>query len=164
VRSTVSPGATQVMVKITGGGRGMKAIAAHFRYISKNGRLDIEDERGETMRGKDTLHDLADDWPVLPRERLRVDYLDTLDRLSHLYFTGEQYGRCVTLCQMLLAQDNCREDAHCRLMRCYSRQDQHLLALRQYQTCAEALDHELGVAPAAATTQLYERIRRREAV
>jgi hypothetical protein len=29
------------MVKVTGGGRGMKAIGAHFRYISKNGRLDI---------------------------------------------------------------------------------------------------------------------------
>jgi Relaxase/Mobilisation nuclease domain len=40
----------------------MKAIAAHFRYISKNGRLEIEDQRGETMRGKDTLHDLADEW------------------------------------------------------------------------------------------------------
>jgi hypothetical protein len=33
--------APQVMVKVTGGGRGMAAIAAHFRYISKNGRLDI---------------------------------------------------------------------------------------------------------------------------
>ena len=32
------------MVKVTGGGRGMKAIAAHFRYISKNGQLDIEAE------------------------------------------------------------------------------------------------------------------------
>jgi hypothetical protein len=40
----------------------MKAIAAHFRYISKNGRLDIEDDRGETVRGKEALHDLADDW------------------------------------------------------------------------------------------------------
>ena len=49
------------MVKVTGG-RGMKAIAAHFRYISKNGRLEIEDQRGETMRGKDTLRDLADEW------------------------------------------------------------------------------------------------------
>ncbi len=38
--------APQVMVKVTGGGRGMKAICAHLRYISKNGRLDIEDERG----------------------------------------------------------------------------------------------------------------------
>ena len=40
----------------------MRAIAAHFRYISKNGRLDIEDERGETMRGKDSLPELAGDW------------------------------------------------------------------------------------------------------
>ena len=62
IEATVVRRAPQVMVKVTGGGRGMKAIAAHFRYISKNGRLDIEDERGETLRGKDTLHDLADDW------------------------------------------------------------------------------------------------------
>jgi hypothetical protein len=62
IEATVVRRAPQVMVKVTGGGRGMKAIAAHFRYISKNGRLDIEDERGETMRGKDTLHELADDW------------------------------------------------------------------------------------------------------
>ncbi len=47
IEATVVRRAPQVMVKVTGGGRGMKAIAAHFRYISKNGRLDIEDERGE---------------------------------------------------------------------------------------------------------------------
>ena len=62
IEATVVRRAPQVMVKVTGGGRGMKAIAAHFRYISKNGRLDIEDERGEKMRGKDTLPELADDW------------------------------------------------------------------------------------------------------
>jgi hypothetical protein len=62
IEATVVRRAPQVMVKVTGGGRGMKAIAAHFRYISKNGRLEIEDQRGETMRGKDTLRDLADEW------------------------------------------------------------------------------------------------------
>ena len=46
IEATVVRRAPQVMVKVTGGGRGMKAIAAHFRYISKNGRLEIEDERG----------------------------------------------------------------------------------------------------------------------
>jgi hypothetical protein len=54
--------APQVMVKVTGGGRGMKAIAAHFRYISKNGRLDIEDDRGEHISGARAVRDLADDW------------------------------------------------------------------------------------------------------
>ena len=62
IEATVVRRAPQVIVKVTGGGRGMKAIAAHFRYISQNGRLDIEDERGDTMRGKNTLPELADDW------------------------------------------------------------------------------------------------------
>lgn len=60
--ATVSRRAPQVMVKVTGGGRGMAAIAAHFRYISKNGRLEIEDDRGVSHRGKEALHDLADQW------------------------------------------------------------------------------------------------------
>lgn len=111
---------------------------------------------------------LADDpyeeWPVLRREQLRVAYLDTLDRLSEIYFSQEQYAACATLCQLMLARDNCREDAHCRLMRCYSRQGQHHLALRQYQICAETLRAELNVDPAPTTTHLYERIRLREAV
>ncbi len=62
IEATVVRRVPQVMVKVTGGGRGMKAIAAHFRYISKNGRLEIEDQGGETMRGKDSLRDLADEW------------------------------------------------------------------------------------------------------
>src|SRR5258706_11810395 len=62
IEATVVRRVPQVMVKVTGGGRGMKAIAAHLRYISKNGRLEIEDERGQTMRGKEALRELADDW------------------------------------------------------------------------------------------------------
>lgn len=62
IEATVVRRAPQVMVKVTGGGRSMAAIAAHFRYISKNGRLEIEDQRGETMQGKDSLHHLADEW------------------------------------------------------------------------------------------------------
>ena len=40
----------------------MKAIAAHLRYISKNGRLEIEDDQGNVNRGKDALRELAQDW------------------------------------------------------------------------------------------------------
>ena len=62
IAATVSRRAPQVMVKVTGGGRGMGAIAAHFRYISKNGRLQMEDERGVVSTGKDAMHDLIDEW------------------------------------------------------------------------------------------------------
>jgi hypothetical protein len=62
IAATAVRRALQVMVKVTGGGCCMKAIAAHFRYISKNGRLEIEDERGDKVRGKEVLPELVDDW------------------------------------------------------------------------------------------------------
>ena len=54
--------APQVMVKVTGGGRGMGAIRAHFRYITKNGRLDIEDDRGAIEQGKDAVRAIERQW------------------------------------------------------------------------------------------------------
>lgn len=62
IHATVVRRAPQVMVKVTGGGRGMGAIAAHFRYISKGGRLPIEDDRGLSHEGKESLHDLVEQW------------------------------------------------------------------------------------------------------
>ena len=50
------------MVKVTGGGRGMAAIAAHLRYISKGGRLPIEDDRGLEREGKEALREMVDQW------------------------------------------------------------------------------------------------------
>ena len=38
----------------------MLAIAAHLRYISKNGRLDVETEQGDTVRGKSAVHELGE--------------------------------------------------------------------------------------------------------
>ncbi len=62
IQATVVRRAPQVMVKVTGGGRGMAAIAAHFRYISKSGRLPFEDDRGVIREGKEAMHDLAEQW------------------------------------------------------------------------------------------------------
>jgi hypothetical protein len=62
IRATVERRAPQVMVKVTGGGRGMGAIAAHLRYIAKAGRLPIEDDRGAMREGRDALRAIADQW------------------------------------------------------------------------------------------------------
>jgi len=122
-------------------------------------------ERSLSLYQGDFLADLPyEGWAVLKRERLRVLYLETLDHLSLIYFGQGQYAACTSLCQRMLAHDSCREDAHCRLMRCYVRQGQVALALRQYQMCVEALRRDLDVAPAPATMQLYEQIRRHDSV
>lgn len=105
-----------------------------------------------------------ENWTVLPRERLRLTYLTTLDRLNHIYYNQKNYVMCITISQLILSRDRCREDAHSMLMRCYSRQGQDHLALRQYQACVEALRMELDVSPAPETTKLYELIRQHKHV
>ena len=62
IHATVVRRAPQVMVKVTGGGRGMGTIAAHLRYIAKGGRLPFEDDRGVVREGKEALHDVVDQW------------------------------------------------------------------------------------------------------
>jgi DNA-binding SARP family transcriptional activator len=144
------------------------------RHVQAGRRLEAKEQLAraaaeyeaaiELYQGDFLAGDPYEEWPVLPRERLRVAYLDVLDRLSQIYFNRDQYPNCIALCQLALTRDACREDIHCLLMRCYSRQGQRRLVLRQYQACVEALRTELDVAPAPTTTQLYERIRRRERV
>jgi len=62
IHATVVRRAPQVMVKVTGGGRGMAAIAAHLRYITQSGRLPFEDDRGVVCEGKEELRELVDQW------------------------------------------------------------------------------------------------------
>lgn len=54
--------APEVMVKISGGGKGMRHIKAHFDYISRNGKLELENENGEIIAGRESIRDLRDEW------------------------------------------------------------------------------------------------------
>lgn len=58
----------EVMVRVSGGGRGMRPIRAHLLYISRCGELEIEDERGEKSLGRDALEGLAEEWRLAGAE------------------------------------------------------------------------------------------------
>src|SRR5262249_51373653 len=88
----------------------------------------------------------------------------TLGRLSNLHFNAERYAASANLCQRIIEQDPCREDAYRRLMRCYTRQGQPHLALIQYRSCVRVLASELCIGPDRATTELHGRIRLRQTV
>jgi hypothetical protein len=49
IRRTVMGRAPEVMVKVTGGGRGLGAVAAHLSYISQHGKLDLETDDGQKV-------------------------------------------------------------------------------------------------------------------
>lgn len=99
------------------------------------------------------------EWCLAERDRLQAAYLTTLDKLIDFsearrqYEAGLQYGGLALRC------DRAREATHQRLMRLHYLAGDRAAALRQYDRCTIALDQELDVAPCAATSALYERIR-----
>jgi hypothetical protein len=52
----------EVMVKVTGGGTKVGAVAAHMSYISRHGKLAIETDDGTRAVGKDEQKALLTDW------------------------------------------------------------------------------------------------------
>ena len=121
-----------------------EAFMEHFaaaRSLEQRGELVAairEYRAAEALyQGKFLEEDRYEDWPIPQRQSLQDDYLGLLDRLSRYYFDQEDYAACATVCGKMLAVDSCREEAHRRLMRCYSRQGQRYLALRQYHLCVE---------------------------
>jgi hypothetical protein len=51
----------EVMVKVTGGGRKVHAVAEHLSYISHHGELELETDEGERV-SRDGLKELLRDW------------------------------------------------------------------------------------------------------
>jgi len=52
----------EVMVKVTGGGTNAGAVAAHFGYISRRGKLEIETDEGERITGTDAQRTFLAAW------------------------------------------------------------------------------------------------------
>lgn len=57
----------EVMVKITNkasSAQGMGAVRRHLRYISRNGRIELEDQNGDRIVGAEGVRDLARTWQL----------------------------------------------------------------------------------------------------
>jgi DNA-binding SARP family transcriptional activator len=101
--------------------------------------------------------DLYEDWPKPQRQHLQVMYLQMADRLSQHYIEQGEYTAAIALCRRVLSLESCYEEAHRWLMRCHLAQGQRHLAVRQYQTCLQALREELDLSPSEETLELYQR-------
>lgn len=54
--------APEVMVKISGGGKGIAQVKAHLDYISRNGLVELENQDGEIILGREAVQDVRDEW------------------------------------------------------------------------------------------------------
>lgn len=99
-------------------------------------------------------------WTLLPRESLRLKYVDAMDHVSRMLLEAGRIDECIATAQRMLDVDPCREDAHRLLMRCYADQGRVHQALRQFELCRRVLDTTLEVAPSPETIGLRDAIRR----
>ena len=54
--------APEVVVKVSGSGKKPGQILAHMTYITRNGKLDAENERGEAIKGLAEVQDVFQEW------------------------------------------------------------------------------------------------------
>src|ERR1700712_3742065 len=63
IKRTVSR-VPEVMVKGSGGARDMGGASAHFKYIGRHGKLELETDEGLLLQGKDIADHLMADWQL----------------------------------------------------------------------------------------------------
>jgi hypothetical protein len=68
--------APQVMVKLAKAPTGMRGISNNLTYISRDGKLEIEDQDGQVIQGKEAVTDLKAEWqhggfPVSAESKMR---------------------------------------------------------------------------------------------
>ena len=108
-----------------------------------------------------TLRDSAefDDWQFMQAETLRGELVGALEKLARGQSARGDFAGALVSARRWLALDPLREEAHRQVMRLYAWADQRNAALHQYRACVRILEQELGVAPLAETTELYEAVK-----
>lgn len=99
-----------------------------------------------------------EEWTLIPRETLHRRHREARLALAAAVRDARDEAKAIELLSPLLAQDPADEVVHRELMRLYALSGRRHEALRQYQTCVDALASELDVPPARETADLYSKI------
>lgn len=116
-------------------------------------------EAANLYQGDFFHEDPYEPWIESEHASLREAYLFVLDKISHYHSNNGTPFEALQICHKILQIDNCREDIHRRMMRCYFRLGHRRQAVQQFVKCQEILQREFGGAPTPETLDLYEKIR-----
>jgi ATP/maltotriose-dependent transcriptional regulator MalT/two-component SAPR family response regulator len=97
-------------------------------------------------------------WAAEERERLGQIYNSALEELAQLYLNTNQLNRCLSICQLALAQNPYNEAVYQLEMRAYAALGDRAAIVRQYQASKVALEEGLGISPSRETEALYREL------
>lgn len=104
------------------------------------------------------LEGIYQQWCLHDRERLRLLYLNTLEKLMSFHMVNGTYEQGITYGRQILAHEETREKVHRQVMLLHWYAGDRDAAIAQYKQCAAVLDEALGIRPMEVTQKLYQRI------
>jgi DNA-binding SARP family transcriptional activator len=116
-------------------------------------RAAVEAYRGEF------LPEIDGTWVVPEREKLRQAFIDAAHSLARRYLETGKYRLVIEVCQRVLAEDECLEEAHRLAMRAYAALGDRAAVARQFIRCSKALEQEINTTPSSQTISLYQELR-----
>ena len=96
-----------------------------------------------------------EEWCSEERERLLASYLQTAEQVASALLAQGAWENAAEVARLILARDDCWEQAYRVLITAYEKLGNRSQALRVYKRCQERLNSELGVAPSPSTVQLF---------
>ncbi len=99
-----------------------------------------------------------DSWQEREAAILRRELSAVLGRLVESLIQRGEFGDALSHTERWLELDRLQEPAHRALIRLYAWTGEREAALAQYRSCVRVLGQELGVAPLAETTELFEQV------
>ncbi|MEO1092268.1 MAG: BTAD domain-containing putative transcriptional regulator [Pseudomonadota bacterium] len=115
--------------------------------------------RGPLLDGLVPREPAIGEWLAAERRRLAVMELQALDQAAADALQARHLSSALALAMRAVASDPLREATHRLVMRIYQAQGEPAAAVRQFKTCRDCLESELGVRPEPETIALYDEIR-----
>jgi DNA-binding SARP family transcriptional activator len=107
----------------------------------------------------DLLEGCYQDWCIYERERLKDMYFALVYKLMGYCESNQKYEAGIVYGKKLLGLDPARESTYLRLMRLHYLAGDRTAAIRQFESCQDALKQELNIKPGLRTLELYRQIR-----
>jgi len=104
------------------------------------------------------LTDIDAQWADSERVRIKTLYQAAIMRLAGLYLEKGQAGKTLEVCRIALETDSLIEEAYRLNMRAYAVLGDRAAIVRQFRTCSDIFQDELGVKPSEETESLYQQL------
>ena len=138
-----------------------ETITSHYQsYKGENLLPEQADElaKGAALYTGDLLESVYEDWCLVDRERLRMAYLEALNKLMLYSIAHQNYEQGLQYGERFFTLDHTREKVHRQMMVLHWLSGDQYAALAQYKRCAQILHEEMAIQPMEETRLLYEKM------